>query len=335
MAHETDSRQRTQGALAVVEASPGLYLSSASAGWEGVEAHAFVEPDAYEGWVSRILPVLSLVLFRGGGMWFEARQPNGPWSAVAVHDRDLFLRPSWETPLELRWKALSRVPTRTLNLRMSQELLTRTAEEMAGYDPARLSLVERIGFQDPLLTQIGLTLWRELEQPSPAGKLYAQAAAQLLAVHLVRHYTSAGTAIKEPTHGRLAPRQLQRVHDFVEAHLSQDLGLDALARQAGFSPYHFTRLFREATGETPHQFVLCRRIERARRLLENPDLPLGQVALATGFAHQSHLARHFKRYMGLTPSAYRRERTNRTQPQVHVVTGGRASGRDRQNGPDG
>ena len=311
MAQQTDPRHSTQSALAVIDASPGLYLSSASAGWEGVEAHAFVEPNAYEGWVSRILPVLSLAMFRGGGMWFEARHPNGPWSAVAVHDMDLFLRPSWETPLELRWQALSGAPTRTLDLRMSQELLTRTAEEMASYDPAHLYLIERIGFQDPLLTQIGLALWRELEQPSPAGKLYAQAAAQVLAVHLLRHYTSVGSAIKEPTRGRLAPRQLQRVRDFVEAHLGQDLGLDALARQAGFSPYHFTRLFRQTTGETPHQFVLRRRIERAGRLLENPDFPLGQVALATGFAHQSHLARHFKRHTGLTPSAYRRERTNR------------------------
>ena len=311
MAQQTDSQHSTQGALTVIEASPGLYLSSAGAGWEGIEAHAFVEPDTYEGWVSRILPVFSLVLFRGGGMRFEARHPNGPWSAVAVHEKDLFLRPSWGTPLELRWQALSSAPTRTLHLRMGKELLTRTAEDLAGSDPAHLSLVERIGFQDPLLTQIALALWAELEQPSPAGTLYAQSAAQLLAVHLLRHYTSAGPAIKEQARGRLTPRQVRRVDDFVQAHLSQDLSLDALAQQAGFSPYHFTRLFREATGETPHQFVLRQRIGRALRLLENPDLPLGQVALATGFAHQSHLAQHFKRYTGLTPSAYRRERAIR------------------------
>lgn len=308
MAYQTDSRDSTQSALAGIAASPGLYLSSAAEGWEGIEAHAFVEPDAYEGWVSRIVPALSLVLFRGGSMWFDARHPNGPWSAVEVHEKDLLLRPSWGTPLELRWQATSRTPTRTLHLRMSKDLLTRTAEDLAGYDPAHLSLVERIGFQDSLLTQIGLTLWRELEQPSPAGKLYAQSAAQLLAVHLLRHYTSAGPAIKESACGRLTPRQVQRVRDFVEAHLSQDLSLDALAQQAGFSPYHFTRLFRQTTGETPHQFVVRQRIERARRLLEDPDLPLGQVALAAGFAHQSHLTNHFKRYLGLTPSAYRRER---------------------------
>lgn len=300
-------------AYAAHPAVPHLYLSSTGAGWEGLEAQAFFEPDALEGWMTPIMPAASLVLFRGSSMRIEARHANGPWSAATVHEGDLSLRTGWAKPAEVRWKRISDAGTasRTLHLHVSRDLLARTAEDVAGYDATHLSLMDRTGFQDPLLTQVGLALWRELEQPSPAGKLYAQTAAQLLAVHLLRRYTPAGAAVKEEIHGRLTPQQVQRVKEYVQAHLSQDLCLDALAQQAGFSPYHFARLFRRSTGESPHQFVLRQRIERAQSLLEAPDIPLAQVALATGFAHQSHLTQHFKRQLGLTPSAYRRERSIR------------------------
>jgi len=82
-----------------------------------------------------------------------------------------------------------------------------------------------------------------------------------------------------------------------------------LARQIGFSPYHFARLFRQTTGESPHQFVLRQRIERAQRLLAEGGMPLAHVAVESGFADQSHLTRAFKRQLGLTPRAYRRARS--------------------------
>ena len=295
-------------------AVPHLYLSSTGAGWEGLEAQAFFEPNELEGWMTPVMPAVSLVLFRGSGMRIEARHTNGSWSEATVHEGDLSLRTGWATPVEVRWKRISDAGAamRTLHLHVSKDLLVRTAADVAGYDATHLSLMDRTGFHDPLLTQIGLALWRELEQSSPAGKLYAQTAAQLLAVHLLRRYSPAGGAIKEELHGRLTPQQLQRVKEYVQAHLSLDLSLDALAQQAGFSPYHFARLFRQTTGESPHQFVLRQRIEQAQYLLEQPNIPLAQVALATGFAHQSHLTRHFKRHLGLTPSAYRRECSSRT-----------------------
>jgi AraC family transcriptional regulator len=297
--------------------SPRLFLSSAGAGWKGLEAFAYVEPNELEGWMTPVLPAVSLVLYRGGGMRIEARHAHGSWSAVSVYEGDVSVRAGWGTPSELRWKRIpnSGGPARTLHLHVSRALLERTAEEAAEYDPARLSVVGRTGIQDPLLTQIGLTLWRELEHLSPASRLYAETAAQLLAVHLLRRYTSAGAPVREVESGRLTPQQVQRVNDFVQAHICQDLCLDDLARQAGFSAYHFARLFRRTTGESPHQFVLRQRIERARALLDRPDMPLAQVALATGFAHQSHLTKHFKRQVGLTPSAYRRERCIRVDSQ--------------------
>ncbi len=307
------SEQALLQALNKKSAPPILYLSSEDAGWEGLIAQAFHEPMELEGWFTTAVPGISLVLFNGGTMRIEQRTINGPWKASNLHHGDLTLGDGTGPSYEVRWKTLSGTPMQTLHLGLSKDLLLRTAEEVADYDPARLSLLERVGFQDQLLTQIGYTLWRELEQRSPAGKLYAQSAAQMLAVHLLRHYSSAGSAIencKEPTQG-LTQQQMRRVIDFVQAHLDQDLSLEALAQQAGFSAYHFARLFRQTTGESPHQFVLRQRIERAQRLLKQSSVPLSRVALESGFANQSHFTQVFKRYLGLTPRAYRQDRSIR------------------------
>jgi AraC family transcriptional regulator len=106
---------------------------------------------------------------------------------------------------------------------------------------------------------------------------------------------------------RLGRRQLERVVEYVRAHPGDDLTLGALAAQAGFSPYHFARLFRQTTGETPHRFVLRERLRRAQQLLAGTELPLAAVARECGFADQSHLACVFRRQLGRTPRQYRRE----------------------------
>jgi AraC family transcriptional regulator len=288
---------------------PLLYLSSLEAGWKGLVAQAFYEPKEMEGWITPISSDLSLILFAGGAMQMEQRPLAGSWKTRYVRQGDMILRPGDNVePYEVRWKGLSSAYTQTLHLHLKKELLARTAEEMADRHPARLSFVPRSGLRDPLLLQIGLALWRELEQDSPGGQLYAQTAAHMLAVHLLRHYTSSSTPIKikEPSQG-LTQHQVRLVTDFILAHLAQDLSLEALAQQAGFSSYYFARLFRQTTGESPHQFVLRQRIEKAQHLLKETDMPLTQVALETGFANQSHLAQALKRHLGLTPRAIRQE----------------------------
>jgi AraC family transcriptional regulator len=286
---------------------PLLYLSSTDVGWKGLVAQAFYEPAELEGWVTAPLPDISLVLFAGGGMRMEQREDHSSWKSRDLRHGHLMLSPGGGTPYALRWKALSKEPVRTLHLHLGRDLISRTAEEVADYDPARLALVGRLGFQDPLLAQIGFALWRELELHAPSGELYAQTAAQLLAVHLLCHYTSVGDALKEPAQG-LTPKQMRRVTDFIQAHLDQDLSLEALAQQAGFSPYYFARMFRQTTGESPHHFVLHQRVERAQQLLKETTMPLAQIALESGFANQSHLTRVFKQQRDLTPLAYRRDR---------------------------
>jgi AraC family transcriptional regulator len=148
------------------------------------------------------------------------------------------------------------------------------------------------------MQQIGLALLAELEAGGLAGRLYAEAQGQALALHLLRNYAS-GTATRPlPRHG-LSDSQLRRVLDYLNDQLDQNLGLAAVA---GFSPAHFARQFKQATGLAPHQYLIHRRVERARGLLETGLLTVAEVAHQVGFTDQSHLDRHFKHLMGVPPS---------------------------------
>ena len=289
--------------------APHLYLSSAPAGWEGLVAQAFHEPRAMESW--RISPSgdITLMLYAGGAIHAERRWAQAPWKGEDIQPGEMVLNWGAGPSYEIRWWSLSTVPTQTLDLHLSRQLVNRVAEEVVGVDLASLELVRRTGIRDPLLAQIALSLWRELEQPAPAGKLFAQTAAQMLAVHLVRHYTASSTRMRgtPPAPARLADRQIKQVVEFIRTHLSEELSLDALAQQVGFSSYHFARLFRRAMDTSPHQFVLRQRIEHAQWLLRETELPLAQVAETCGFADQSHLTLVFKQQVGRTPRAYRQD----------------------------
>jgi AraC family transcriptional regulator len=121
----------------------------------------------------------------------------------------------------------------------------------------------------------------------------------------LRHFSSSGPA--DPNCGGvLAKHKLRAVLEYIHEHLDAELCLDQLAAVAHVSPYHFARLFKKSTGLPPHQYVIARRIERAKELLrERERLPLAEVAAEVGFACQSHFTRHFKRLVGVTPRRFR------------------------------
>jgi AraC family transcriptional regulator len=165
--------------------------------------------------------------------------------------------------------------------------------------------VERlVGLGDPLIDRFCTLGQEEFEKGGARGRLYVEALATALTMHLLGNYGSARGEARLPRRG-LMPAQLRRVIDYMDAHLRDDVGLTELADVAGFSRHYFARSFRLATGMSPHQYLVERRVERACKLLCETVLSIGEVAAAVGFASQSHLTEHFRRVTGVTPARFR------------------------------
>jgi AraC family transcriptional regulator len=285
------------------------FLTSQKAGWESVMMRVYQEPSFLEETMVPGSLDIHLSLVTSGAVQVDERDIQGSWMSYPVHKGDWFLAPAGSEPYIRRWKTLSNDPFQTLQLHVSADLFARTVQQMMDRDPAHVTLVERSGFRDPLLDQLALSLRQELQQPAPEalGKIYVETTAQMLTVHLLRHYASTDVSIREYSK-KLPSHQLRRLTLFIQEHLSQNLSLETLAQQVGFSPYHFARLFRQTTGESPHHFVLRQRLATAERLLKETNLPLVSVATEVGFSDQSHFTQVFKQYRGMTPSMYRRQR---------------------------
>jgi AraC-like DNA-binding protein len=106
-------------------------------------------------------------------------------------------------------------------------------------------------------------------------------------------------------HGGLSAGTIRRVREYVEVHLGESINLGMLAAVAGLSVHHFAREFKQSAGVTPHHYLTQKRVERAQEMLARTDLSLSEVAYATGFSDQGHLARHFRHMLGTTPGAFR------------------------------
>jgi len=158
---------------------------------------------------------------------------------------------------------------------------------------------------DAFVTHLALALRDLARDGHPGGTIYGEALGAVLAEHVVRSY-SALVPRPHQLRGGLPALVLRRIAEYIDANLQRDITLHELARQAQMSVYHFARAFKHRTGLPPHQYVLRRRIERARSLLSDPVLSVGDVAVRCGFAHHSHFSDTFHRVMGVTPTAYRR-----------------------------
>ena len=162
-----------------------------------------------------------------------------------------------------------------------------------------------IGVQDPVIGRLGALGRRELSGGGPGGRLYLEGLAAMLTVHLLRSYGSSERS-PIPHRGGLAPRQVRRVLDYIDAHLTDELGLVELAAIAALSPHHFVAAFKISVGKSPHRFVTEKRVQRALELLRDDDHSTAEIAHSVGFSSQSHLTMNFRRATGLTPGRFRR-----------------------------
>lgn len=168
----------------------------------------------------------------------------------------------------------------------------------------KVELLSQFKIRDPLIEQMGLALKTELEIGGVDSQAYADSMATALSMHLLRRYCDRKPQIKE-YYGGLVPYKLKAVREYIHEHLDQNLTLTQLATIANLSTHYFASLFKQSTGLAPHQYVTKCRLEKARRLLRQTNLPIIEISQEVGFQNQSHFTKVFRQYLQITPKAYR------------------------------
>ena len=242
-----------------------------------------------------------LSVHTGGPTQVDCYRAGRHFSGTAVHGDIDIIPPG--TPA--RWKLVGE-EDRAVLLSVPQTLL-QTAAEMLSEPAPQIDLLNRFQVRDPVLEALARAAAQEIEDGCPSGGAYLDgiglaAASRLLACH------SSLAEPAGPQSNTLSGHRLKRVLSYIEDRLGADVSLAEIAASADLSPSHLTTLFRKAMGVTVHQHVVKRRVERAKALLQESALSLAEIALAVGFAHQSHMARHMVRLLGHSPRELRRLR---------------------------
>lgn len=199
-------------------------------------------------------------------------------------------------PREIVWERKAEI----VAVYLAPELLAHVADES---NIAEVEIVEQWTARDPLLQQLGLALRAEFLRGLP-GNLYIESVANVLAQHLLRHYS----ASEKPIHNlvdNLPQHKLRRAIEYIDDNLEHDVTLAQIAASVEMSPYRFARAFKQSTGLPPHQYMLERRIDRAKMLLSETQLPIAEISYRLGFSSQSHFTATFRRLVAMTPKAYR------------------------------
>ncbi len=214
------------------------------------------------------------------------------------------LRPS------LHWRADH--PIDLLSFVIPRAALDRWALETLDRPFDGLHYHSGIQISDEVIAGFGYALLPCLDHPEVAPRLFVDQVLYAVCGYLARTFGPApgdgphGAANRAHQRGGLAPWQVRRATDMIRENLDNQLSLRALAAECRLSVSHFTKAFRESVGQSPHQWLLDRRVEQARTMLATTALPLSEIATGCGFADQSHFSRAFARRAGTSPGAWRR-----------------------------
>ena len=204
-----------------------------------------------------------------------------------------------------RWRWRDSGPHETLHIYLEPNFVQKIAES-CDLNHDQMAVEPQIAVRDEQLSHMAMSLLYELKAENVVGRLYADSVASSLAIQLVRRYSVLkDVAIRK---GGMAPNKLRRALEFISNKLEQQQGiaLEVVAQEVGMSRYHFSRVFKESMGLSPINYIVRQRIERAKKLLAETDLPIADIALQAGFSGQSHFTTFFRKLVGLTPRSFRR-----------------------------
>ncbi|MEM9274610.1 MAG: AraC family transcriptional regulator [Cyanobacteria bacterium P01_F01_bin.143] len=224
---------------------------------------------------------------------------DGKTSTGMYGQGDMCITPA-KIPIFARWDS----DDHYLRMRLKTQFIQNTARETLERDCDCLALIPECQIRNPQIEAIAMMLLAEMQQEQVTNKLYIDSLTNVLAVNLLRNHAASKPRV--PIYeGGLPPRQLEQVLDYIDAHLAQNIKLADLARLLDISQFHFSRLFKQSLGTTPHKYLSQQRVERAKQLLSKTDQAIIDIALECGFSSHSHLSKQFRQFTGMTPKAYR------------------------------
>ncbi len=212
---------------------------------------------------------------------------------------DISITPA-EMPFFARWDG----DDHYLQIRIASQFIQQVAREALEMDGNGLELLPEFRTRDPQIEAIGMMLLAELQQNHAGSTLYINSLANVLAVHIIRQYTTTKPELSIHR-GGLPQHQLLQVVDYIHNHLDLEIKLSDLAALLNMSQFHFSHKFKQAIGISPYQYLLQQRIERAKQLLKQRDRSITDIALLCGFNSHSHLSKQFRKLTGITPKDYR------------------------------
>jgi AraC family transcriptional regulator len=284
-----------------------LLTSSSSAGWTSVLLDHVRGEGKSAPFETAATSDLTIVVATQGEHLVEVKK-GGRWRQAIYQAGAAGLTPSGETT-RMRWSARKHSPSfRSAHLYLPRHLIHEAAEHLRR--AGRVAPAEPLSslvFSDPVVAQAVSALLAGLE--AGASDLYAQEISYALVTHLLEHHGAWRDLEEVRDIGVIGDRRLARTIAFMSAHLSEPLSIERLSVEAAMGKFSFARAFHRAAGATPHTYLRDLRLDFARRLLATTDLPVTEIATATGFRVSTHFATAFKRRFGVSPRATRCART--------------------------
>jgi AraC family transcriptional regulator len=272
-------------------------FSSQTQGWEHIFVEEFHHP-AGEG--KMLYPNEHVICLSLAPRPVRLLQIQGDQAYTGLYGKGDFSIAPAAAPFFARWDDDDRL----LQMRITAQFMAQVATEALTMNPERLEVIPTFRTRDPQLEAISMLLLTELKQDNLGSRLYIESLSNMLAVQLLRQYSTAQPQLVV-YEGGLPQRQLMQVFDYIHEHLNRDIKLADLAGSIGMSQFHFSHLFKQSIGTSPYQYLLQQRIERAKQLLKQTERSIMDIALECGFNSHSHLSKQFRQLVGITPKAYR------------------------------
>lgn len=277
---------------------PGkLTVDSASQGWDGLRIRGY----EYSPSDVPIPPMQDylVVVYRGGSTDMN-RRASGPWRNADVGPGVISLLTNaaaahwhWSEQIEVN------------HIYLSPQKLDEVASDVFEREIKGVELRDILCAEDQVVGRVLHELLSEIAMGGVGQKLYAEALTTQLCVHVLRNYAGELTAAARVGRG-LSTTEAERIRDYIEDNLTINITLKDIAAVANRSVYYLVRQFNETFGCPPHVYLIKRRLEKARDLIQSDKMPLKLIASSCGFADQSHMTRLFRRSFSTTPGQMRR-----------------------------